>query len=272
MTKTYILNMEDRAGAFLEASRIVGGLGGNIVRVNYNKGVDMHILFLDVEAHPEIHTEIFAQLDAAGYLSADKLEKKIIVLEMKMTDEPGAMIAVLEVIHSHEVNINYINARANDSGYQRLRLGLLIEEPAMTKVLLDEIAQICKVKIVDYHVTEKALDGTVFYIAFAQEMAELFDLDQKSVNRFLIDANNIMQFLDKKGEMPQKTFEYLGKYARFIVEHKGAGFDPIVSRRQLSLQVKATLVEPPCGSNTCVLDDGKELLFVDSGFGCYAEE
>ncbi|MFI3313943.1 MAG: MBL fold metallo-hydrolase, partial [Eubacteriales bacterium] len=52
----------------------------------------------------------------------------------------------------------------------------------------------------------------------------------------------------------------------------GAGFDPIVSRRQLSLQVKATLVEPPCGSNTCVLDDGKELLFVDSGFGCYAEE
>ncbi len=272
MIKTYIMTMADRAGAFLEASRIIGNLGGNICRINYNKAVDMHILFLDVDAHPEIHADIFAQLNQMGYLSPERLEQQIIVMEMKMSDAPGELTAVLEVINRHEVNINYMNARADNSGYQRFRMGLLVEEPALTKVLLDEIAQICAVKIMDYNVTEKALDGTVFYISFAQEMAELIGLTQKTVNHFLIDANNIMQFLDKKGELPQKTFEYLGKYARFVVGHKGAGFNPLISHRQLSLQVKATLIEPPCGSNTCVLDDGRELLLIDGGFGCYAQE
>lgn len=272
MIKTYIMNMEDRPGAFLEASRIIGRLDGNICRVNYNKAVDMHILFMDVDAHPDSHQEIFHQLTQAGYLTPDRLEQKVMVLEMKMPDEPGELTAVLEVLSRHAININYMNTRADDSGFQLFRMGILVENPALTKILLEAIAQICSVRILDYHVTEKALDGTVFYIAFSQEMRKLLRLNQKDANRFLIDANNIMQFLDKQGEMPQKTFDYLGRFARFVVEHQGAGFNPIVSRRQLSLQVKATLIEPPCGSNTCILDDGKELLFVDGGFSCYLDE
>ncbi len=35
--QTYITRMPDKAGAFLMASRIIAGNGGNIVRVNYNK-------------------------------------------------------------------------------------------------------------------------------------------------------------------------------------------------------------------------------------------
>ena len=33
--------------------------------------------------------------------------------------------------------------------------------------------------------------------------------------------------------------------------------------------ITLTLLEPPCGSNTYVLDDGRELLFVDGGFRCF---
>lgn len=272
MKKTYILNMEDRPGAFLEASRIIGDLGGNICRINYNKAVDMHILFMDVDAHPLCHEDIFVKLDEAGYLTPERMEQKVIVLEMEMPDEPGELTAVLEVLSQHAININYMNTRAEDTGFQIFRMGLLIENPALTKILLDEIAQICTVRILDYHVTEKALDGTVFYIAFADEMRKLLHLSKKEMNNFVIDANNIMQFLDKQGEMPQKTFDYLGKFARFVVGHKGANFNPIINRRQLSLQVKAMLIEPPCGSNICVLDDGKELLFVDGGFSYYLDE
>ena len=38
MQKTYITTMPDKAGAFLRASEIIAGEGGNIVRVNNKRG------------------------------------------------------------------------------------------------------------------------------------------------------------------------------------------------------------------------------------------
>ena len=48
--KTYVTRMPDKAGAFLVAARIITKAGGNIVRVNYNKAVDLHTLFIEVNA------------------------------------------------------------------------------------------------------------------------------------------------------------------------------------------------------------------------------
>ena len=42
--------MPDKAGAFLLASRIIAACGGNIARVNYNRAVDTHTLFIEVSA------------------------------------------------------------------------------------------------------------------------------------------------------------------------------------------------------------------------------
>ena len=46
MRKTYVTRMPDKAGAFLLASRIIAACGGNIARVNYNRAVDTHTLFI----------------------------------------------------------------------------------------------------------------------------------------------------------------------------------------------------------------------------------
>ena len=51
--KTYITRMPDRAGAFLLAGRIISETGGNIVRVNYNRAVDTHTLFIDASGTSE---------------------------------------------------------------------------------------------------------------------------------------------------------------------------------------------------------------------------
>ena len=45
--------MPDKAGAFLKASEVISFYGGNIVRVSYNKAVDLHTLFIDVSANQE---------------------------------------------------------------------------------------------------------------------------------------------------------------------------------------------------------------------------
>ena len=49
MKKTYATSMPNHIGAFLKASKCFASLGINITRVSYDKAVDSHMLFLDVE-------------------------------------------------------------------------------------------------------------------------------------------------------------------------------------------------------------------------------
>ena len=49
MKKTYVTKMPDHIGAFLKASEAISGLGVNITRVSYNKAVDSHTLFIEVD-------------------------------------------------------------------------------------------------------------------------------------------------------------------------------------------------------------------------------
>ncbi len=66
MKKTYVTRMPDKVGAFLVASQIIARHGGNIVRVNYNKAVDLHTLFIEVAANDEQHNQIKAELAECG--------------------------------------------------------------------------------------------------------------------------------------------------------------------------------------------------------------
>ena len=272
MKKTYITKMPDKAGAFLEASAIIAREGGNIVRVSYNKAVDLHTLFLDVEADGAQLHRITAGLRDIGYLSDQEQAPQVMLIELKLLDVPGAVRPVLETLNRYDVNISYLNSQENGTAYQYFRMGLFLERPAVIKKLLDEISSICSVKILEYSITEKVLDSTVFYIGFANEIQSLLHLSQKKTNQFIIESNKIMQFLDARNETPFKTFEYIRNFAKFIVEHKGDGFRPIISQRKLSPRVTACIIEPPCGSNTYLLDDGEELLVIDGGFQCFLEE
>ena len=53
MKKTYATSMPNHIGAFLKASKCFAALGVNITRVSYDKSVDSHMLFLDVEGIEE---------------------------------------------------------------------------------------------------------------------------------------------------------------------------------------------------------------------------
>ena len=273
MQKTYITTMPDKAGAFLRASEIIAGEGGNIVRVNYNKAVDLHTLFIDVAADSQEQLRRITEgLREIGYLAGQQEKPQVMLIELKLLDVPGSLRPVLEMLSRYDINISYLNSLENGTAYQYFKMGLFLENPKLVKGLLDEISTICDVMILEYSITEKVLDSTVFYLGFAGEMRSLLGLSQKETNRFIIESNKIMQILDAKNETPFKTFEYIRNFAKFIVEHKGSNFRPIISQRKLTERVLAYIIEPPCGSNTYILDDGQELLFVDGGFQCFLEE
>ncbi len=270
--QTYITRMPDKAGAFLQASRIIRKNRGNIVRVNYNKSVDVHTLFIEVNATAAQHKKIWNELADLGYLTEAKAEQKVILIVLKLRDEVGAVTPVLEIINQYDINVSYISSQENGTPYQYFKMGLMIEKPDEVKSLLEDISKLCEVKIIEYDVTEKSLDNTVFYIAFASEMREILSLSQAQTNEVIINSNKIMQMLDERNELPMKTFDYIKQFARFVQSQKGTAFEAEISVRELDDGVTVYLIQPPCGSNTYILKSGNALLFVDCGFPCYKAE
>ena len=96
--KTYITRMPDKAGAFLHASRVISSSGGNIVRVNYNKAVDLHTLFIEVSAEESQHLAISQGLSQCGYLTEDAGDARVLMIVLTLRDMPGAVTPVLEII------------------------------------------------------------------------------------------------------------------------------------------------------------------------------
>ena len=139
MRKTYITNMPDQAGAFLTATRVITEAGGNIVRVNYNRAVDTHTLLIEVDATEEQQEIISKRLEEVKYLVDDPGMRQIILIELVLPDRPGSLLPTLEIIKNHEVNIPYINSQENGTPYQNFKMGLLVENTAEIKDLLDDL-------------------------------------------------------------------------------------------------------------------------------------
>ena len=270
--KTYVTKMPDKAGAFLLASQIISEQNGNIVRVNYNKSVDMHTLFIEVAATQEQHKIIDEKLSECGYLTTTNQHMRYLMIELTLDDVPGAVRPVLEVLNNYNVNISYINSQENGTPQQYFKMGLLIEDPAEIKNLIDDISKICEIKILDYEDTNEQLDVTIFYVTFANQMREILHLSQRRTNEVLVQANRLMQILDSQKKSPYTTFDYIRKFAKYVREKKGKNFDPIISKFDLPRDIKLYCIEPPCGSDTYILEHNDELLFVDTGFQCYRNE
>lgn len=270
--RTFVTSMPDQAGAFMQASRVIAEYGGNIVRVSYNKAVDPHMLFLDVEAEEETLAEIQTGLLHIGYLKEKIAETRVIEVSIKIPDRPGALLPVLEILFRHEINISYLNSSASGVPYQAFKLGLLIEKPGIIKTLLDEISGLYPIDIIECESSEDSLDNTVFYIRLAGEMRQLLGLDDGQSMQFIAESNRILQSLQAGGENAGKVFDYIRRFAYFVSGCRGEGFSLDIERLPLSGGVNLYSLQPLCGSNTYVFDTGSEFVLLDTGYAIFAPE
>lgn len=272
MKKTFATTLPDRSGAFLAASNVLSLLGVNITRVSYNKAVDTHTLFLDVQGDEAALATASARLKDLGYLQKER-NASVILLEFELPDVPGSVLPVLKLINQFQFNISYISSQENGTPHQHFRMGLLVENSDELSAFLQRASQLCPVKVIEYSGTEKVLDNTVFYITFASRIAQLMGLSAEQKADLMVQSNRVMQLLDARNSPPHVTFDYIGRFAQHLFDCRGEHFH--AHARVTSHQagdVSITLIEPPCGSNICVLDNGSQLLCVDSGFALFRNE
>ena len=176
MRETFIIRLPSRAGVFMKVCDIVAQHCGSIFRINYNKGIDMNTVFLEIEGTQHILDLIREELDENRYLARREGDMQVILAEMRIPDGIGAVMPVLRVISSHHVNISFIDYQHSDELTQTVRMGLFIDRPEVTDRLLAQIGELCEVSVLNYEVTDRSVDGSVFYVTFANEISQILSL------------------------------------------------------------------------------------------------
>ncbi len=272
MKKTFVTNMPNQIGAFLKASRCFSELGINITRVSYNKAVDSHTLFIEVEGEEARLKKANEKLKEIGYLSSGEENGKIVLLNFRLKDEPGSVVNILELISKFNFNISYISSQENGSGYQQFKMGLYVNEVSSLKEFLLQAEKICYVNVVNYSNTEKVYDNSIFYNSYVDGLVKRMSLSENNREDLLVNVNLAMQTLDEQGLSPYKTFDSISKFAELLAECKGENFKPRITEHVITDKTKITIIEPNCGSNTAIIESDGERVFVDSGYACYKKE
>ena len=230
MKETFIVRLPNRAGVFIKVCDIIAQFGGSLVRINYNKGIDMNTVFLDVEGSDHVLRIIREQLEANGYLARRDGEEQVILVEMRIPDGVGAAMPVLKAISRHHVNISFISYQHSDETIQTVRMGLFIDRAGIPQQLLADLEGICETQILNYEVTDRSLDGSVFYATFAKEIQQILGLDDEGTEQILIQSNRIMQMLDEDNKAYLKTFDYIRRFAQFIRDHRKENFNARITK------------------------------------------
>ena len=272
MKKTYVTSMPNHIGAFLKASKCFSQLNINITRVSYNKAVDSHTLFIDAEGTEEQLKKADIELEKIGYLQSDTNKTSIVLIEFRLSDVPGSVTSVLELINEFNFNISYISSQENGTDYQYFKMGLYVEDYDKVSEFLKEAEKLCKVRVIDYNSSEKVYDNSIFYNTYVLGLSQTMGLSEDVSRELLVHVNLAMQTLDEQGLSPYRTFDSISKFAELLGASKGSSFNPRISTHKITDNTEITLIEPPCGSNTIIIKSNDKLLFVDSGYACYSDE
>ena len=272
MKKTYITDVPNHIGAFLQASRIFAARSINITRVSYNKAVDSHMIFIEAEGEAKALAEADRELEKIGYLHNDAADRSVVLLEFKLRDVPGGVTEILALISDFGFNISYLSSQENGTEYQWFKMGLFVEDSARICQFLQQAEQICPVRVVHYDRTSTVFDNSIFYTSFVSGLCQTMALPEQARQTLLVNANLAMQTLDARGLSPYRTFDSISRFAELLAACRAERFAPRVTELALTEQTKLTLIEPDCGSNTAILQSNGEILLIDCGYACYREE
>lgn len=272
MNKTYITKMPNHIGAFLKASRCFSDLDINITRVSYNKSVDSHLLFIDVEGSSESLEKATQELKSIGYIQYDLDHRDVVLLEFKLEDVPGAVTPILELIQDFNLNITYISSQQKDKKHQFFKMGLVVENSTDINSFIKKASELCQIKVISSDYANKIYDNSFFYNNFVNQISSTMDISDESKNELIINTNLVMQILNESGVLPFRTFDSISRFTEIIAASKGENFTTRTTKHKITENTEITLIEPPCGSNIAIIKSCEKYLFIDTGYACYEEE
>ncbi len=279
MHRSYALVLPERPGSFLEVARTFSDEGVDIRRTSYNRVVDSHTLFVEVEGDIRSIDRAEVGLELMGVLPKDVRLGRVELVQLRLQDQQGSLAPVLDLAERHDLDIAYIDLKTDD-GCRAVQLGLYTEDQGDLDAFLIEVQRICPAERVPYDPAQRVIDNGRFYLSFARGLSERVGLTEEGERSVLVNANRIIQLLERTTNDPFKPFDYLNQYADMLLAYRGDAFAAAtrVTSFVTATGIEGTCIEPPVGSDSWVFRlaqgaDEKDLLFVvDTGYGCYHDE
>ena len=108
-TFSFIARMPDNPGALHRAAEIIKEHGGNIHRVDYDRRIDSHVVFFQVEAKDEDAPEkIKTELQRIGYLQTSLATYRFLKFSVYLPDEPGQLFEFLDYTTSNDAEHRFL--------------------------------------------------------------------------------------------------------------------------------------------------------------------
>lgn len=262
--------MPDDPGALHRAAEIIKSHGGNIHRVDYDRRIDPHTVFFEVDAQEDAPEKIKTDLQRIGFLQTNLNTLRFLKFAVYLPDEPGQLFAFLNHTTSVGANIAYLDFDDKGKYPGRLTVSLTLENDQVAQRLLDGLKKHFRIEILEYDATGKKLDDTVFYIRFAQELREIVgEAEDDFLMKLVQDSNHIAQELTNRNIEPKLVFESIlgtGRALRLTTE---GNFYADVQRVAVDDGVELFCFQPPCGGSVYILRGRGETAMIDTGFGIY---
>ena len=188
MRTSFITSVPDKSGAFLKAVRIFSSLNLNIVRTSYNKAVDSHLIFLEVDGREEEIDKARQELKNLGYLNLQ--EEDVVLLEFLLPDEPGTLEKVLSLIEEKNINISYLSSVSNGTGWQNYRMGLLVSDKEELEGFLESAERLYMIRPIEYGRLENTYDNSIFYSGFVSELSKITDVKEDTLRHIIQYCND----------------------------------------------------------------------------------
>lgn len=270
---SFITRVPDEPGALQQVAGVITRHRGNITRIHYDRRIDRHTVFFEVEAPERTAGGIREDLAAMGILQTSLPSMGHLKMHIHIPHQPGSLAEFLEYITSCRANIAYTDFDHAGPHPNRLTIGLDLAQGKVVDELLDTLKSRYRIEILEYDTTGRSLDDTVFYLRFAQELREFVgEAGDEFLLRFLHDINHIVQELSHHGEEPVRVLDSVIQAGRTLHATTGPGFYADVQMIPLSRLVTLHCFQLPCGGNIFALSTPKDLVMVDTGYGIYHDD
>lgn len=274
MEKSLALVVPDRSGLLREVTRIFSDNGVSILRMSYNRVVDVHAVFVDVWGSSASVAAAEDELRAWRFMPGQRRVGEVRLLEFAGDNDIPPLDPIISLINRHELNITYITARTDGNAANVVRVGVYVEDLERFHAMLSDAQATFQAREVPHGEYPQLLDNNHFNLSFAHGLARKLGLDAAAEEEILINSNRIMQNLEQQEADPFHPFSFINQVGETIAAYRGEAYGKAcrVTRLSTAAGLGFACVEPPVGSNTWVFECDDCLLCVDAGYYCMADE
>jgi glyoxylase-like metal-dependent hydrolase (beta-lactamase superfamily II) len=269
----FIARMPDEPGALHTAAEIVKRYQGNIERIHYDRRIDPYVVFFEVTCEASEYEAIERELKAIGYLQTSLTKLGFLKFKVILPHRAGALFEFLHFTTEAHCNIAFLDFDDRSKNPDQVTVSLTIDDVSKLDWLLERLRSRYPLEILEYDLTGKRLDDTVFYIRFAQELRQIIgEQEDQFLMKLLSDINHIVQELTNLDMEPKSVFESVLETGRTLKATTGPGFYADVQVVQMTEEVSLFCFQPPCGGNIYALRDREGFVLIDTGYGIYKDD